>query len=58
LPAKDLGAAGAAAAVPYTALTEAAADPQLARLVELWPSLPEATRRAVLAVAESAGPAR
>jgi hypothetical protein len=33
-------------------------DPDLARLVEVWPGLPEAIRRAVLAIVDSAAPAK
>jgi hypothetical protein len=32
------------------------ADPGLARIAEAWPELPEAIRRAMLALVESAGP--
>jgi hypothetical protein len=33
-------------------------DPDLARLVEVWPNLPEGIRRGILATAESAIPSR
>ena len=33
---------------------EAPADPELAAVIEVWPTLPDAIRRAVLAIVESA----
>jgi len=49
-----VGARNADSAAPSPTPT----DPELARLVEAWPKLPEAIRRGILAMVESSLPAQ
>ena len=53
MPAKDLRQERAALTRPLP--NGAEADPDLSRVVAAWPELPEAIRRAVLALIGSAG---
>jgi hypothetical protein len=46
-----------AAETPSTSPAAEPFDPDLARVVEAWPKLPEAIRRAMLAMVKSAAPA-
>jgi hypothetical protein len=52
LPAKDLRQVPAARTRPLPNAAET--DPDLARVVEAWPALPQAIRRAMLALVGSA----
>jgi hypothetical protein len=48
-PGKELGAP------PASGCTDGCTDPDLARVLEAWPTLPEPIRAAVLALVQAAG---